>query len=375
MSTLRVRRWTSEEFFANRAQWQELLARSDADPLFLCWDWSSAWWRHHDNALNAQLCVLGIYDGESLCGIAPFYLHRAAHRRIFAARRLELLGNTWRDSRAIFSEYLDLIAARSARAEVCAAISDWLRGSREWDELLLCNLRPGSIAAQLAGSLGDEAYVRSVDSLTGWSVALPASFESFTAQLSSNSRRKIVHQREKLDGLTFESTPVAQRPAVLARLETFVSRRFRAPAGQESDLRARFHADLIEHGAYGDNVRLTELRAGGACISVMLNLRVGGTEYYLQSGFDDAHARGVSPGLLHLGFAIEAACRDGIGRFDFLAGPGLNRDYKQDFAAQGEVLHCLHVVRKPSLRMLFRIFDRARTRRASQDRADVAQIP
>jgi CelD/BcsL family acetyltransferase involved in cellulose biosynthesis len=104
------------------------------------------------------------------------------------------------------------------------------------------------------------------------------------------------------------------------------------------------------------------MRAGAECVSVMLNLRVSGTEYYLQSGFDPATARGVSPGYLHLGHAIEAACRDGILHFDFLAGPGLNREYKRDFAATPSNLQTLQIVRRRSLRVLFGVLDRLRGR-------------
>ena len=359
MNTCRVRRWSADEFLANRAVWQQLLARSDADALFMSWDWLTTWWRHHGAARAAQLCVLGVYaDSGDLCGIAPLYALRAVHRGVFRARRLELLGNTWRDSTAVFSEYLDVIAARDARAAVSTALGEWLRASPDWDELLLCNVRPGSVAAQLAGSLQGAVYVRPVESLTGWNIPLPASFDAYVAKLTSNTRRKVLHQREKLPEISFALTPAPNRGAALERLEAFVARRWDAPPGVSSGTRRQFHAALIERLATDETVRLTELRSGTACVSVMLNLRVDGTEYYLQSGFDEAFARGLSPGYLHLGYAIEAACRDGLENFDFLAGRGLNRDYKQDFAAESSALQTLHVVRKPALRLLFRVFDR-----------------
>ena len=372
MSALRVRRWTVEEFLASRAPWQNLLERSDADALFMSWDWLSTWWRHHAPALPAELCILAIYsDDDELCGIAPFYRHPAVHRGIFTARRLELLGNTWRDSTVVFSEYLDVIAAASRRAGVCAALRDWLRADSGWDELVLCNGRADSVAAQLASSLasgdsGQRAYVRAAESMTGWSIPLPVSFAAYVTTLSSNSRRKVVHQRDKLAGLSFELVAPAQRAAALERLETYVARRFASPAGVGANPRARFHAEIV--ATWGEAVHLTELHANEVCISVMLNLRKGATEYYLQSGFDAAYARGLSPGLLHLGYAIEAACRDGLGRFDFLAGRGLNRDYKQDFAAASALLHTLHIVRKPLLRGLSGVLDRLRGRTSHKAR-------
>jgi CelD/BcsL family acetyltransferase involved in cellulose biosynthesis len=364
MNDCRVRRWTADEFLANRAAWQQLLGRSDADALFMSWDWVSTWWRHRVDTSAAQLYVLGVYaDSGELCGIAPLYTHQARHRGVFRARRFELLGNTWRDPAAVFSEYLDIIAAREARAAVAAAVAGWLRANPDWDELLLCNLRTGSVAEQLAGSLSDTAYLRTVESMTGWSITLPASFETFVTRLSSNTRRKAVNQRGKVADVSFVSTPASQRRAALERLDTFVARRWDTRSqGISPNSRGRFHAELIEQLASDDAVRLTELVSGAHCVSVMLNLRMGGTEYYLQSGFDAAFARGLSPGYLHLGYAIEAACRDGLRSFDFLAGRGLHRDYKQDFAASSAPLQTLHLVRKPVLRLLFQVFDGLRGR-------------
>jgi CelD/BcsL family acetyltransferase involved in cellulose biosynthesis len=359
MTTLRVRRWSNEEFLAGRESWQQLLARSDADPLFMSWDWLACWWQHHAASLGAELCVLAIYSSsDELCGLAPFYLHDATHRDWVRVRRLELLGNAWRDSDAVFSEYLDLIADRNSRESVCDAVRQWLKSGSGWDELVLCNVRVDSLAARLARACTGFVYARRDESMMGWRIDLPQSFEAFAAALSSNTRRKVLHQREKLADISCRVIEQENRPAALAQLVQFVARRWSRPASE--DVRTRFHADLPERFTDQGVLRLSEMRAGPNCVSVMLNLRVAGTEYYLQSGFDGAYARGISPGYLHLGFAIEAACRDGLRRFDFLAGRGLHRDYKRDFAAASTPLESLHIVRKPSLRVLFRLADRLR---------------
>jgi CelD/BcsL family acetyltransferase involved in cellulose biosynthesis len=367
MTTLAVRRWTGEEFLASREAWQSLLARSGSDPLFMSWQWASTWWRHHEARLSGELFVLAVQGaGGELLGIAPFH-RRNVRQRGIGARRLELLGNAWRDDGAVFGEYLDVIAARDSRDAVCAALGDWLVENRDWDELVLCNLRAGSAAEPLAGSLARCAYVRCVETMTGWSIRLPETFDAFLTRLSSNTRRRVAHQRDKLTDASCENVPATQRAAALDRLDGFVSKRFGSSAAA-SDLRARFHADLVDGWPDARGVRLSELRASAESLSVMLNFRAGGTEYYLQSGFDDAHARGLSPGLLHLGYAIEQACRDGVAQFDFLAGRGLNRDYKQDFAADSVPLHTLHIVRKPTLRALFRAVDLLRGRTSHKAR-------
>lgn len=357
MTVLRVRRWSDAEFAAGRDAWRELLARSDADPLFMSFEWITRWWKHHAAPLSAELHLLGVYSPQGeLRALVPLYTHRGAHRGGIRTRRMELLGSAWRDAGAVFSEYLDMIVERGATEQVCAAVADYLR-EEPWDELLLCNLRDGSTAERLSREI-TTAYLRPAERMTGWSIALPGSFEEYVAGLGSNTRRKVIHQRDKLSATLHVVEGPAARRAAFQQLERWIAKRWGdSPAGPRSG----FHAELVDQA--DSSVRVTELRTGSECLSVMLNLRVAGTEYYLQSGFDPDHARGVSPGYLHLGHAIEAACRDGLRQFDFLAGTGLNRDYKRDFAATASNLQTLQIVRRRSLRVLFGLLDRLRGQR------------
>ena len=102
---------------------------------------------------------------------------------------------------------------------------------------------------------------------------------------------------------------------------------------------------------------VAELHSAGNCLSVMLNIRAADTEYFLQAGFDPALASGLSPGYLHMGYAIEAACRDRIRVFEFLGGGGLHREYKRDFLAQPAQLTCWQILRQRRLQLAFRAYD------------------
>src|SRR5690242_5221372 len=99
-----VRWWTEEEFRASEAAWQSLLARSNADPVFMSWSWQWTWWRHYARLLSSQLCLLAAYSPQGeLVGLAPLHRRRAAHRRPISATRLETLGSTWRDATGAYS--------------------------------------------------------------------------------------------------------------------------------------------------------------------------------------------------------------------------------------------------------------------------------
>ena len=92
----------------------------------------------------------------------------------------------------------------------------------------------------------------------------------------------------------------------------------------------------------------------------MYNVRIGTTEYNVQSGFDSTASRGISPGYLHFGYCIERACDEGVRDFDFLAGPGRRSDYKRDFATQPTQLATMQAIRSRPLAWLYRQYDRRR---------------
>lgn len=347
----RVRLWNAREFAASRAPWDELVARSDADPLFMSWDWQWRWWTHHAEVLNATLRLVAVYGTDRLLGLAPFYSHAVLIRHVLRARRLELIGTAWRDPRATFSEYLDIIADREHRGEVVAAIGDWLAAQAFWDDLALCCSRRGSVVSQLVTEqLERWTHVREVDPLVGWCAHLPASFEHYVQALTPAVRRKVFNQRRRLTEPQLVYATAEDLVDSFRILWALSSSRWGASPPSHVQ---KFQIDIATELSRRGELRLSRLCAGNETRSVLYNVQKSDTVYYLQSAFDAANARGVSPGYLHFGYAIEAACREGAKRFDFLAGRGLHRDYKRDFSADVVPMVSYHVVRRAVTRMLY----------------------
>ncbi len=364
---LRVRMWSAEEFASARQHWQQLLAASDADPLFMSWDWQWRWWAHHADVLEATLQLQAIHAGDTLVGLAPFYQQRARVRGLLHPQRLQLIGTAWRDGRAAFSDYLDIIARRGHEAAVVEAVADWLR-RHEWDELVLCCTKRAGLASRLAEQhLHQIAHVREVDELTAWCALLPANFETYVANLSSGVRRKMLHQRRKLEAAEVQYATEADVREFLAELRRYSQERWGAtPRGDfPSSAAERFQLDFANAMAQAGQLSLSRIRMRERVISVMYNVRMGGTVYYLQSGFDPAPELGVSPGYLHFGYAIEAACQEGAERFDLLAGPGRHRDYKRDLLTDCVPVATYHVVRGAWSRALYVTFEALAGRRRS----------
>jgi CelD/BcsL family acetyltransferase involved in cellulose biosynthesis len=352
MTSVRLRLWSEAEFASSREPWQALLAASSADPLFMSWDWQWRWWKHHWRLLSAQPRILAAYaEDDSLVGIVPLYAQRVRHRGLIGAWRLQLLGGSWRDGRPAFSEYLDFIVAAHAGPAFFDALAQWFRAEREWDDLVLPNVLPNSHAARFAREfLSSGALIRSVDPLVAHRLRLPASFEAYTAGLASGVRRRLLNQRRKIGQPELILAGPGEIAEDLRALRAFKAERWRRTHCPEFlDFHLEFAAAMAELGC----LRLSRLVAGGQTLSVLYDIRAGGAEYYLESGFDANSATGLTPGYLHLGYAIESACADGLERFDLLGGHGRHRAYKRDLCPEEATLFCYQVVRAPLLRALY----------------------
>lgn len=350
-SPLQLRLWTEDQFAGAKATWDALLRASDADPLFMSWDWQWRWWAHHRRDLGAELRLVAFYSDSRLVGLAPFYAHKAVVRRVLHPLRVELIGAAWRDSRAAFSDYLDIVAMRQYRTTVLAALADWLREAA-WDELVLCCTRRDGVACELAERhVSRLARVREVDPLTGWCAQLPERFETYLNRLSPEVRRRLFNQRRKLEDASLQYAGEEDIDEYLALLWRYVASRWGSEGPSEAI--RNFYRDVAHNLAREGRLRMSRLGTRRGPLSVIFNIETEDCVYYLQSGFDQERSGGISPGYLHFGYAIEAACAEGARRFDFLGGAGRHRDYKRDLLTENIPLVTYHAVRGAWARGLY----------------------
>jgi CelD/BcsL family acetyltransferase involved in cellulose biosynthesis len=104
-------------------------------------------------------------------------------------------------------------------------------------------------------------------------------------------------------------------------------------------------------------------------VSVLYDIRKGSRQYNIKLGFDPAIERSFSLGLIHFGYAIEAACDDGIATYDFLAGRGRKTDYKSHLGQVRQDLVTVQLLKGPALSRLYRWYDARKTAHAARDDA------
>lgn len=334
-----VREWDEAEFAAGRDSWESLLAQSDADRLFMGWDWQHCWWRHFSRRHGLELRLVALYDVRgALAGLAPFFVHQTRGPAGVGLRRLEPIGNLWGGAPTMRSEYLSLVLRHGIEREAAQELWAYLLGQGDWDDLAVQDWRTdlpdaGQLDAVMRSRcriidhsqpLVDEAHF----------VPLATGFEAYLAGLSANARRSLFNRRRYLESIGEVSLDFADPHEVgeyFRELNRLHALRWGEPVF--TDHRLAFHEDLATGLARQDRLRFSRLSIDGKTISVLYHLRGGHREYNLQMGFDDRfHARKISLGLLHLGYAMERACDEGMEAVDLLAGAGKQGMFKHRLA-------------------------------------------
>jgi CelD/BcsL family acetyltransferase involved in cellulose biosynthesis len=364
MSALSTRRWSVEEWLASEAAWNSLLARSDADALFLSWQWLTHWWRFYGDALGLDPQILAFYRGDQLVGLAPLYQRRVLRAGFVRALSVQMIGLSWRDPVPLVSEYLDVIATP---ADLEAVRDECVRVLLErpgWTEVVIGFTAVGrqwreAFARRLPVT---GHYVRELDPSVSYHADLSRGFAAYLRDLGQSSRRSIWNLRRRLSEehgeVRCEFVGAAELDAGFDDLNRLHQLRWNRPAF--SSERLEFHKSFAAGLAARGELAFARLRVAGQVVSVLYDIRKGTRQYNMKMGFDPALTNRLSLGLVHFGYALEAAAERGIALYDFLAGPGQSYDFKRNLGQIRCDLSGLQMLRGALLPRLYRWRDRAR---------------
>jgi CelD/BcsL family acetyltransferase involved in cellulose biosynthesis len=358
---LTLRRWSIGDWLASEAVWQELLSRSGADPLFLSWEWLTHWWSSFGNALAAVPDILAFYRGRELVGIAPLYRRRVLRRGV-PTSSVQLVGVSWRDSGALISEYLDVIAAAGEADAVRHACARVLLEERTWQEWLIGFTAASPEWCEAFSRCADgRCYVRDLDSLNSYQANLSGGFAAYIGALGQSTRRSVSGLRHRLGAageVEFRLLGAEEIDSGLSDLNRLHQLRWHKPAFRGAAL--AFHRGLARRLARRGELALSRLRVRGEVVSVLYDIRKGTRQYNIHMGFNPSFSSRLSLGLIHLGYAMEAAAGENVRTYDLLAGTGQKSDYKRHLSQSHRRLSCVQVLRGRLLPALYRLHDRAR---------------
>jgi len=307
--------------------WNRLLAASPSNSVFLTWEWISTWWEIFKE--GKSLRVLAFFDGDTLVGVAPFYLKERRIAGMFTIRELRFLGC----GESVRSEYMDIVSPAEHRKECVERTAHSLANSRDWDIAVLNDLSPDSL---LAPALPQHfSRVEILDQGPCYHVVVPDTFNAYLQSIDRNKRGNIRTCRRNLER---DFTVSYRRLGPEDNLEGWMTdfKRLHAERLRERGLPSKF-SDPRYSDLHTKVSRLFQERGWLFAASLRLNDETVAARYdYIynnkvydyQTGFDPRFGKqGVMQALIS--YMIEDCVNNKIGEFDFLAG---DEDYKRRFA-------------------------------------------
>lgn len=340
------------ELIADRAglaalapQWNALLAESNADCIFLTWEWIDAWL----DAVHpqARLCTAAVRDGDRLTAIAPLYRTSMRLLGMLEYPTLRVLGDVFSGA-----EYGDWIIRRGDEVQGARALLRGLAADRAWQCLWMPNLSGWSGGPERVRETCAEQglFVRQRERDFA-AIVLPGCYDEFFASLSGNARSALRRQTRRLaaDGMELLCCERADEvPSFLEWLFDLHQRRWQRDGADGSFVRKplmrRFYERFAPLALQRGWLRLYALRVGGRVCAVQYGYAYRGTYLQLQEGFDPAAPEGV--GNVLRARAIEQLIREGVRVYDFLGGFS---EHKRRWKAEPRVGHDL-LIGRPSIR-------------------------
>jgi len=336
---------TRQELDEYADEWNELLAASAADSIFLTWEWISAWL----DAVrpDARLLVVVVRDESGrLAALAPFYYTQMRLVHLLNYRCLRVIGDT--NSGA---EYPDVIlrigSERRAMELVVKALMEH-RGS--WDCVWMPNIAGWRGALErLSGGFDGALFHRHSRPVDFSSVKLPKTHDEYLGLFGRKRRAYIRRATRNLQSnhrvKLRRCDSVDRLPEMLQTLFDLHRRHWRS-VGQDGSfvrrpLMRRFYERFAPEALRRGWLRIQALEVDGVARAVQYGYVYRGAYHALQEGYDPSSFDGIGNVLRNL--TVKACIEDGIQEYDFL---GEYTDHKRLWRAERRVGYDLIIGRR-----------------------------
>jgi CelD/BcsL family acetyltransferase involved in cellulose biosynthesis len=314
------------------AEWNDLVARTRFNSIFLTHEWQTTWWASLGQG-DLWIVAFRCPQSKTLVGIAPLFLHTLERGVDAGKRQFNLVGCIE------VSDYLDIIAERDREHEVYAALLAWLHSPEApaWDNVDICNLPEASLTYQvlpeMAAAYGLNAPVTQED--TAPQFVLPMRYEEYLqTHVEKKQRHEIRRKQRRAEREATTGFHLVGPEAVLeAEVDDFIALQ-RASRADKADFMTpqmrRFFLAIARRMLEAGLLRLFFLTIDGDKAATLFAFEYDRRFWLYNSGYDpDAHAQ-LSPGWVLLSYAIQYAIATGCRVFDFMQG---DEEYKYRFGA------------------------------------------
>ncbi len=316
-------------------EWNDLLARSMDDVVFLTREWQMTWWR---NLGTGELRVITLREDDgTLVGIAPLFVKKGADGR----HHLSLVGCV------DVSDYLDVIVARGHEVRVFDALLDTLARPDfpAWDELHLCTLPATSPTCAMlreqaqARNLNVESCRHDVAPI----IELPATWDDYLATLEKKQRHEVRRKLRRVEEsptkwYALDATQTVEVP-ILDFIELHKTSRPDKHLFMDTRMQG-FFVDMARTLHARGWLLLQFLEIEGVRAAALLSFVYHNDVFVYNSGYDAVKYGAYSPGIVLFARSIQDAIQAKRRRYDFLRG---NEEYKYRFGAHDTQVLELHI--------------------------------
>ena len=135
--SMSVQRITESQWLQMRDDWNELVQKSGANPLFMSHEWLTTWWEVYGEITNSELIVLVSEDQNGqLNGAVPFYISTRRRYGILVKTAI-LVGNLWRKMGAFISEKQNILALPNNRDLIISSLLRHFMNHYDWDKFVV----------------------------------------------------------------------------------------------------------------------------------------------------------------------------------------------------------------------------------------------
>lgn len=322
-----------EELESYAGEWNELLVSSEANSIFLTWEWLSAWCQ--TVYPDVKPFVVAIRDGDGrLVALAPFYLSDLRLLGLVRYKCLRAIGDCH-----CGAEYADVIIRRGyeSRAMSCV-MSELLDHAEVWDCIWLSSVAGWTGARERFGNAAREAglYVHEREHHFGV-LPLPDTYGAYLQQLSRNRREQVrrkARQLKKAHDVTFvRCSRQDEVSGLLSHLFTLHRIRWES-VGQAGSFVRRpsmklFYEAFAPVALDQGRLRLYAMKVDGVVRAVQYGYAYEGVFSQVQEGFEIEGFDGIGNILRYS--VVEASIEEGLREYDFLGG---FTDHKARFGAK-----------------------------------------
>ncbi|MDP8229683.1 MAG: GNAT family N-acetyltransferase [Candidatus Gorgyraea atricola] len=308
-----------KEFTECKDSWDELVSRSNADNIFLTYDWIDGVIRHFYK--DASLLILNVFDDEKLVGIAPLVIRKYRYFGL-QVKAVCFIGT-------IYSDRMDFIMDGDGK-KALGLILDYLETIKEeWDFIDLQEILDGTGTSETIETwLKDKRYMN----------ILGPSSKVFFMDLNGKDRdakqkkfskkfnREFKQAKNRGLGLELDFKRQRDKIAEPGRFFSDICRvegdswQGKEKKGIFSKQATRdFHKEMFSVFAEKGWVDLSILKLDGRTIAYMYDYCYGKMIYSYNASFDRRYSC-FSPGTMLMLWILKDSIERGIPELDFLRG-------------------------------------------------------